>query len=819
MSQQLGSHSVPTRLAPSRLATTGAGQDSDRMPTRPIQKTTRHQAMRVETSHADVHKAGAARVLARDDLLQVAHDAEAAIGIALQRDRLGHAAFTEPELFDLAFQRLLQGAKESDSWAVRGQDLAYAGAILRFCELVDISIPAEHDSVRLYRWALEELSAARRRPRSGALNHEDLTLGVITTYRAIRNLRLAGKSQDALLLARQPDEYFHGSGAEPHRGHFEFEVSACQLGIPGGSHARAELSESEGYWASARPTVWPTRNRYEFGRALAAFAEGDTDATERHLEAALTHLQKTRGTETHHDVQELSLTLAFAEYLVMGGMNEATTQRALALIAHAVSLTEQIRGRWRVVARSRSPLSLAFQRIYGDIALLVSRLPGPEAARLGLRVSISAKQTGFASLMRANRSLMNTRLRDLVDDIVAREDQLEYTNVTIDDELGRLHRDLKNLRAELADAVSPLLADFVLPEPASLEPVIALLGTRYVVDFVALPETATQNTNWFYTLIQPDHSIEFGRLRPGKAFQKYFYGRDGRPALVGRLKAETVEHDRMWRELAQELLPASLLAKLSATPVNEPIDLLISPHSDLCLVPWPALQTDDSGTRLVQHAVITQTPALTCLSQAAVPPVRGPALVRLVAPPRGVNIEREREAWGLAIDHYEDGHGQVLLSRCDLRPGRKPAKVLGDLISVLQDEASQYGFVHVAAHGGSTGFAQQVRLPERLTVGHALGLRWPAAVLLAACHMGEVKNIREAEPFGFPIALLAGGAQCVVAGIEAVSDEGTGMIAAAMVDSLHQGTRLDVALRDAQCTFLSEGWDVYDWGLLSAFVR
>ncbi|MGH3787196.1 MAG: CHAT domain-containing protein [Pseudonocardiaceae bacterium] len=776
--------------------------------------------MHVETSQSDVHKEGAARVLARDDLLQVAHDAEDAVGIAQQKDRLGHTSFTEPELFDLALRQHLQGADESESWAIRGQHLAYAGTIVRFCKLTDTRIPSEHDSVALYEQALEELSAIKRRPRSLTLNHEDLTLGVITTYHAVRNLRLAGKSLDALRLASQPDEYFYGSGAEPHRGHFEFEYSACKLALSQSSQAMAALNESEGHWTSSRTAVWPTRNRYEFARALAAFAEGDADATERHLVAALTHLMKTRSTETQHDVQELSLTLAFTDYLLMREMSEATIQRTLTLIKRAVKLVEQIRGRWRVVARSRSPLSLVFQRIYGDIALLVSRLPGPEAARLGLRVSMSAKQTGFASLMRANRSLMNERVRVLLDDIVAREDQLEYMNFTSDNEQDRLYGELANSRAELEDAFSSLLADFVLPEPTDVGPVIERVGTRHVVDFVALPETATHDTNWFRTLIQPDGSIEFGRLRPDKAFQEYFYGRDGRPALVGRVKAATVEHDWMWHGLAEELLPTSLLVKLAARPTNGPIDLLISPHSDLCLVPWPALEINGSGTRLVERAIITQTPALTCLSHATVPPVCGPALVRLVAPPHGVNVAHEREAWGLPIDHYDDDHRQVLLHRCDLRPHRKPVEVLGNLASALGDETSQYGFVHVAAHGDGTGFTQEIRLPERrLTAGHALGLHWPAAVLLAVCHMGKVENIWEAEPFGFPIALLAGGAQCVVAGIEAVSDEGTGVIAAAMVNRLRRGTRLDVALRDAQYTLLRKGWDVYHWGLLSTFVR
>jgi hypothetical protein len=776
------------------------------------------------TSQPDVFKVGAARVLARDDLLQVAYDAEEAVGIVRQSDRRGHVTLTEPELFGHALDRHLQGADESESWAIRGQHLAYAGAIVRFCELIDVRLPTEHDSVDLYERALKELSAINQRRRPITPDHEDLTLGVITTYHAVRDLRLAGKPKDALFQAWRPDEYFNGCGAEPHRGHFEFEISACKLALSDSAQIAAALMESEGYWTSLRAAVWPTRNRYEFARALGAFAEGEADATKMHLEAALTLLQETRGTETQHDIQELSLTLALAQYLTTGEMSDDATQTALTYICKAVSLVETIRGRWRVVARSRSPLSLVFQRIYGDIALLVSKMSGdPRAGRLGLRVALSAKQTGFASLMRANRFLMNDRLKILVDEIVIYEDQIEYTKSTSDDEQDRLYLNLKKLRAELVDAVSPLLADFVLPEPSDVEPVIDLVGTRYVVDFVSLPETATHDTHWFRTLIQPDGSIQFGRLQLGAAFHAFFHEHGGHPALVSKLAATTVELDWIWHGLAQDLLPTSLRVQLAATPMNEPIDLLISPHSDLCFIPWAALDIDGFNTRLVERAAITQTPALTCLSNADVPSVRGPALVRLVAQQfvpqsgnpqsRGVNVEREREAWGLRVDDY----GNVPLSRCDLGPHRNVVEVPGNMVSALDDRHGEYGFVHVAAHGSGIGLAQEIMLPERLTAGHALGVRWPASVLLATCHVGKVDNIREAEPLGFPIALLASGAQCVVAGIQAISDEGTGMIASAMVGSLRPGKRLDLVLRDAQLTLLNR--DVYDWGLLSAFVR
>src|SRR5262249_11349303 len=147
----------------------------------------------------------------------------------------------------------------------------------------------------------------------------------------------------------------------------------------------------------------------------------------------------------------------------------------------ALAIADRVRGRWRVIARSRAPLAVVFQRVYGDIALLAARLPGPGAAELGLRVALSAKQTGFAARIRAGRTLMNPLAGGLLDEIVAIEDQ--PADALVGNEETQAER-LRQLRFDLKEAVSPMLADTVLPPPTKLADLIEVIGTRHALDYL-----------------------------------------------------------------------------------------------------------------------------------------------------------------------------------------------------------------------------------------------------------------------------------------------------------------------------------------------
>jgi hypothetical protein len=245
-------------------------------------------------------------------------------------------------------------------------------------------------------------------------------------------------------------------------------------------------------------------------------------------------------------------------------------------------------------------------------------------------------------------------------------------------------------------------------------------------------------------------------------------------------------------------------------------ELLISAHSWLSLVPWPALKLGPDHVRLVERAIIAQCPVLTCLADDETPTVAGTALIRLVGQDEhGVNIAEERLAWGLPA-----GTDGVPVSMCHIAPQQIPIDREGTFVDALSGP-ERWSFVHVACHGDGDGLQQRLKIPgESLTAGRALGLAWPPSVLMASCYVGQVVNVQDAEPLNFVMALLTGGARCVVAGIASVSDTGTGLAAKRMVEAIRRGDiRLDVALRDAQVAAARRGAPEVEWALLAAYIR
>ena len=250
-----------------------------------------------------------------------------------------------------------------------------------------------------------------------------------------------------------------------------------------------------------------------------------------------------------------------------------------------------------------------------------------------------------------------------------------------------------------------------------------------------------------------------------------------------------------------------------------PVRLVVSAHGALSPVPWAALEIGD-GIRLLERAVITQTPVLTLLSGAAPAPVTGPALIQLVAKrddddPYGVATDQERKAWKLSIG---DG-GLILLSSCDLDPGAEPVELAGTFAEALAGDAGAWGFAHIATHGEGSGLGQTLQLPgEPVSAARAMTLRWPAALLMASCRVGRLVNPEHAEPLNFVMAALTGGAECVVACTDDVRDLAAGHIAADIVKLVRaHGMPLDAALREVQ--LLWAGRNARFWAVFAAYIR
>ncbi|GAB2940358.1 hypothetical protein GCM10027280_31000 [Micromonospora polyrhachis] len=793
------------------------------------------------------------RVLARDDLLQLAADADDAVGIVRQRESLARSAERGLDVFAVALRHYLNEV-ESRRWAIRAQAWSYAATIVCFCDLVGIPIETPYSAQEMYASAARELT---ENVVDGRRLDQDLTLGVFNTHRRARNLRLTGRYAEALNLVVVPPTDLFGTGAEPHWGHYLFEFGACLISNGQAAQVPDALGEQRQYWERTRAAGFSTRHRFDFVLALAEWERGEPAEALCGLRMATDRLGTTDRTagpaavdslraslDEARDVQRLSVTLGLAEALALGEPTEARLREVVDLGGQALEVAEQIRGRWRVIARSRTPLAVAFRRIYGDIALLASRLPGPDAAALGFRVALSAKQTGFASRVREGRLLMSPHVGGLLDEIVDLEDPPVET-LTSGDRTSRDEK-LEQLRVRIEEEVSPMLADTVLPVPTELHRLVDLIGERHAVDFVALPDTLSgHRKNWFRAIIQPNRPIGFERFEPGPAYTAFFEGsegsvgsgssegsvagaaggdsegsegsedsRRGQAPWLDRLERATTTEQPDWQGLAHELLPAALLAEVRARTVTDPVELLISGHSALSLLPWAALRIDDAGTPLVERAVIAQCPTLTCLSYRRPPVVTGPALVRLVSVAEGgVNIDQERLAWDLGEER-----GRVRLSRCAADRASSPVALDADVPAALADSTAGWGFVHVAAHGGGQGLGQYLQLPRELTAAQALGMKWPASVLMASCHVGRLVNPEDAEPLSFVMALLTGGSRCVVAGMDWIPDVWTGRAAGRIVDAVRDGSvRLDVALRAVQLG--SARQPNARWALLSAYVR
>jgi hypothetical protein len=760
------------------------------------------------------------RVLARDDLLTLAAAADRAVDIVARMDWDGRT------LFAMALEQQLRLAKEHPEWALRAQAFDYAAVLVRFSALVGEDLGEHETAEELHRRALAEL----RDEESGFVLDRDMTIGVFNRYHAARNYRLAGHWEEALKLVKRPVKELFGTGAEPHAAHYQYEVGAAYIQRGRAREVRRALQEQDAYWTDTRAAGYSTRHRFVFIKALSEWAVDPAgEAVGRLLRDASDRLRATRDADSREeDMRDVSVAMATAEYLAGRDLSPENVAEIVRLGRRALAVANDVRARWKVLARSRAPLAVVFERVYGDLALLADRLPGPEAAELGCLVAIAAKQTGFAVRVRDGLTFEgNYKIQQILDEIVEIEGK-GWTKETLADQPAR-DTNLQRLRRELADDVSPMLADTVFPPPAKLNDVIAALGPRYALDFVELPDTLENAPRLYRTLIEPGGRVSFGRCQPPEELRD-FYRRDrtvsGLTEDIAEAARDLGSSDRSgrpaaaadWRGLARALLPERLTRRLIDVGDGAPAPVLISAHSWLSLIPWAALKIDDDGHRLVERAVVTQTPVLTSLTGNLPAVVTGKGLLRLVGKNEGgVNVDQERRAWG-----FPGGTDGIPPQECELRPHEHlpPQPYPGRLPQALTAKGG-WRFLHIASHGAGKGFNQFLDLGrgEVISAAQALGLKWPTAVLMASCHVGLVENENGREPLSFVMALLTGGARCVVAGIDRIADEGTGALARRIVESIRDGgVSLDVALRNAQLAAVAEEAPEDGWALLNAYV-
>jgi hypothetical protein len=747
-------------------------------------------------------------------LLHLASDVRSAVNVVFEAMSERRPEYRdESALFSAALALHVGSASQTEDHMIMIRSWVRAQNIALFSRLVGIELDwpsGMNGSTRFSGYVLDALDEVRE-VRAGEEMDGDLFTGIIARLQAIREIRCDGDYARAIALADRDDRDFAGTGADCDRAEYQVELAVALLldGRPDEVKVRLEASN---FWDATQDYQYPSRHRYDYALALGEWATGNLDSATTLLTRSQRYLHRAGKHAAKYDVADLVLSLAQAEVRVTRGAETLAAVNAVSdHLESALGLAERIRGRWGVVSRSRSPLSVAFRRIYGDIARLAAATPGRQSAEHGLRAAVSAKQSGLASLIRIDRSIFEgRRLVRLIDDVVALEDTVANQSL-VEEEKLRAPQRLERLRLQIVEHVSPMLADLVVPIPPKVGRLIDAVGNRYALDFVALPDTLSGATNWYRTLIGPGGMLVFELLEIGEALSE-FLSMVGEPdTLLSAVFAKNLN----WHSLATNLLPCQLRDRLQATADDRPIELVIAGHSGLSLMPWAALRLDDSR-RLIHTAVITQIPVLTCLAGTAAPPVSGPALVHLVSGDHGVDVRFEQRAWSIA----SDGIGGVPpLSRCILDSTSAPVHLACTFVEALADMQDDVGFAHIASHGSGVGLGQTLHLPGApISAARALTSSWPASVLMASCHVGRLFNIEDGEPFNFVMALLAGGSESVVACIDEVDDGKTGQIAAKIIRQVRRGSvRLEVALRNAQMSLANQAEET--WALVSAYAR
>jgi hypothetical protein len=755
------------------------------------------------------------RAIVRNDLLMLASAADDAVGIVLgDKEARKQNLASESDLFSEAFQLHMAAVDRTTDPAVRLNMLSGAGVISRFCKMVDVPLPAHadlggyHDQVLL---GLDDTRTAH----SGVAIDRDLFDGRVLRGYAIRDIRLSGDRERALKIVSETEAAaFEGTGADQFFAEFQIELGFALVLEGQFDTARAQLRETgEAYWGDERLGRTPTRHRYEFVRAIVEWADDDLTAAMELMARSRRHLESRGGDDRQWDVHRLLVLLAETELLIVVASRVPDVATvAIERLDEALKTLERIRDRWKVISRSRSPLSIALRRVYGDMALAASALPGQAAAELGLRVSLSAKQTGFATRMRMERTELaagDGLKSQVIERVMFREERAltGFATNARDETQVRSHQ-------ELTDRYSRTLADLVLPAEANVDAVIGALAGRHALDYVSLPDTVSPNVTWFRTLVEPDGAACFEKMAVQAELAAFLRCVADPAANLADVLAGTTD----WLELGEDLLPDRFRDLLNDASESAPIELVVSAHGELSLLPWVALKINTS-TRLIDRALVMQTPVLTCLSGQPPPAVAGLALVELVAAgaasgQAGVSVEKERLAWRI-----QSRAGDVPLSDCVISAPPVAIEVPGDFAAALAAHPERWQLAHVASHGSGHGLGQTLALRSGpLSAGRALSLRWPASVLMASCDVGRLVNAADGEPLSFVMAMLSGGSHCVVAAIDSVPDGPTGEIAARVVKQCQEaGTSLPVALREAQLS--KSRRTVRVWALLSAYVR
>ncbi|MCF6386406.1 CHAT domain-containing protein [Mycobacterium sp. MBM] len=787
----------------------------------------------------------AMRCLRRYDLLMSAHRAE----VALQINRSnpdGTALFDADNMVkraSTAHLRLASApASDFDNDATRVRNLAHAGAIVEYVELMKRNVASWFDATaiveasrrqdlgwlpkdgyapsasELYEHALDILGHFRSADIENTSNVKFLELRAETYWFYVRSQRLEDHDDSwlAQLLTLDEDRFLAGTGREHSRLHLECERLAglCQSG---NAELTAYLStgRTEGAAAEA-PRSW-LLGRLQLIHAVAQYQDGRIGAPmllhiltdkvpnrrPQTVESSLRTGERDSPEFILHRLNAALCAMDVAHLNIAGGSSDDALFRTAEA---AVAEIQRLFRLWRVLARSQSPIAATLRACLGDIADICAAHSGA-INDLGFRVATLIKQNTLSHLLEDQSLALPTQIQNHLKEIARIDNDLWDTEVSPGRKL-QLRTDRESAREQLERQLHGRLhlmsLDYLDPSQVDTGQILDRLAGRLALDYVWIESTSRPNqSTWYRTFISSDRNLIFAR-----------------PENLGGidLNGRSIRDDRL-RELSALLLPP----ELTDAPPTEPADLLISPHRSLDVIPWAGLELDDSGTRLVEHFTISLSPCLANLAPDPPPAVTGPALAHLVAEEitldgsvfgQRLSLDTELRSWGQPTDHAAEGAQSLVWDGCEVLPAEHIRRT-------LTDSAADFGFLHLAAHGGGEGLRGTVYLPEPFTAAEAFSVRWPAAVFLAVCHSGELAAGRFTEPLAFCMAVLAGGAYAVAAGVGRVSDAGAGFLAGHVVSAIRDGTvkPLPEFLRAAQLEALRRQIPVWQWSRFVTYIR
>ena len=766
------------------------------------------------------------RVMHRYDSCLLAHRAEVASRINMG-ENARRIVFNRPDILRSAVERHLAAADTTQM----GIDPEWVDAFNRIGDIASFAQSMSLNSTATW-WPLDRPAPRAQAVYAQARAAQDELTAAATylggnrdreayTYALVAEHRMARLSSDfsrlpQLLDCSGDDELFRASGVEDRRIDLECERILALVWA-------GRLDELDEWLSPERTTVISrfeqtlTFAKYRMVRLLATYARGGVDSDQ--LPGMFEHdvlgvLDGPRESKVRFMVHEAAIRLTLAELYDQCGDSEGLAQQ-LDLV---VAIVTEVQSRWALTARSHSPLAAVLRRTLGDVAVLAARSGN---ARVGFGVTIHLKQGAIAHLLQNREVQFPSHIRKRLNQLAYLDGQLFDTYDAIDDEGRASIQQLR--RAERAAALQNFhdtCLDYVYPDRVTLQDVRSRLGDRFGVEYV-LCETHSGGTKQFLFRLEvlPSGAMTFSELIL-------------RESTVRRVSDAHFDGDLrgLSKELfSEQLLEAMRLACRSARP-----NLLISPDTTIAGLPWaglpwPETTVDESVERLlIEDVTVALAPTLACVSQRRPGPITGPVLASLIADPvrrtdgtvlGALSLDAELDAWGISgSESAFQGVGTFAGTR-DVATGELSVQALGaGLVEELRDPSHEYGFLHVSAHGDGEGLGHELMVPQPLTAAAAFGLRWPANVLLAACHLGSLQAARS-EPLAFSIAVLIGGAGSVVTSSGALDDELAGRVAASIIRAVRSGSPLPLAdlLARAQLALHRESVPVGGWARLITY--